>query len=131
MKPTYKELLERVKSRQTPSFSPEQLGFTTAALRSISNVPLDTFSAGVVSTLVDAYAKNPDFKTMLDSDIKKGTDVTLRKVQQLLQSVSQKLRNVETKNVLQNNSSEVAKKIVKNLEKALKQGNAVPTTPNL
>ena len=48
---------------------------------------------------------------------------------QLLQAMSQKLRNVETKNALQTNSSEIARKIVTGLEKALKQGSAVPEAP--
>jgi hypothetical protein len=119
-KPTYKELLERVKPHTMMPVKPEQLGFTKPVIRTIGNLPLAGFFAETVKILKDMYQTNPEFKAMVDTDRAKGTDNTLRQLYHSLEVMAKDVTNEETKTALLSTPSSAAENIMGAFEKSLK-----------
>lgn len=125
---TYKDLLEKAKSRQMPSSSitPEKFGLSKADLSLLIKMDPESFISEFTKHLEKFYQKDKDFKAMLDSDKEKGTDITDRKMKSFLESISKDIYNEKTRELLSTHPADVVERIMKGFEKSLEK--AAPVT---
>ena len=123
---TYKDLLEKARSRKTPSINPGEFGFSKADLSLLTKMDPESFISSFIKHLEAFYKRDPDFKAMVDSDRGNDTDNTDRKLKGFLESIAKDIYNEKTQELLSTHPANVVDRIIKGFKKTFEK--AAPVT---
>lgn len=118
---TYQELLEKAKSHQKPSTGYSTFGLLKPELDVLIKKDPESFISEFIKYLKEFYDKNKEFKSMVDSDREKDSKDTYRKLNTFLKELSTSVNNEKTKELLQNQTANIADRIIKGFEKTFEK----------
>ena len=115
-------LFKKVAALFTPNVDANKLGLTDSVLAVIGKQDYNNFIEDISGIILNTYKKDPNFKAMIDSDINKKTDKTVRDLYKILKTVADKVESPEIKQKIIASPSSVATNIFKKVESLVKKG---------